>query len=89
MTDDFKYLAKDLFSLMRIEDINKLNAHFDNVSREKIVAADGAAVYIRNCLEQMDEGTFELFMKYHFSVCERMDLIGATNHCLDILKKRA
>lgn len=26
-------------------------------------------------------------MKYHFSICERMDLIGATNHALDILEK--
>lgn len=87
MTDDFQYIAKDVFSLMRIEDIDKLNAHFDNILREKIVATDGAAVYIRDRLEQMDEETFELFMKYHFTVCERMDLIGATNHCLDILKK--
>lgn len=88
MTDDFKYIAKDVFSLMRLEDIDKLNAQFDNISREKIIALDGAAVYIRDSLEQMDEETFELFIKYHFSVCERMDLIGATNHSLDILKKR-
>ncbi len=88
MTDDFKYIAKDVFSLMRIEDIDHLNAHFNNIRREKIVATDGAAVYIRDYLEQMDEETFELFMKYHFSICERMDLIGATNHCMDILKKQ-
>lgn len=87
MTDDFRYSAKDVFSLVRIEDIDKLNAHFDNIRREKLVASDGAAVYIRDCLEKMDEETFELFMEYHFSVCERMDLIGASNHCLDILKK--
>lgn len=89
LTEDFRYTAKDVFSLMRIEDIDKLDAHFDNICREKIVATDGAAIYIRDCLEQMDEKTFELFIKYHFSTCERMDLIGATNHCLDILKKRA
>lgn len=87
MTDTFKYIAKDVFSLMRIEDIDELNTHFDNICRERIVATDGAAIYMRDCLEQMDEETFELFMKYHFSVCERMDLIGATNHCLDVLKK--
>lgn len=28
-----------------------------------------------------------MWMKYHFSICERMDLIGATNHALDILVK--
>ncbi len=87
MTDTFKYIAKDVFSLMRIEEIDEINSHFDNICREKIVATDGAAVYIRDCLEQMDEETFDLFMKYHFSICERMDLIGATNHSLDILRK--
>ena len=34
----------------------------------------------------MDDETFELFMKYHLSTCERMDLIGAAAHTLDILK---
>ena len=35
----------------------------------------------------MDDATFDMWMKYHFSLCERMDLIGATNHALDILAK--
>ena len=30
--------------------------------------------------------TFELFVKYHLSVCERADLIGAGSHTLDILR---
>ena len=28
------------------------------------------------------------YMRYHFAVCERSDLIGASHHTLDILKKR-
>ena len=35
----------------------------------------------------MDDATFDMWMKYHFSICERIDLIGATNHALDILAK--
>ena len=31
---------------------------------------------------------FDMWMKYHFAICERMDLIGATNHSLDILQKQ-
>ena len=34
----------------------------------------------------VDDATFDIWMKYHFSICERMDLIGATNHALDILE---
>ena len=31
--------------------------------------------------------TFDIYMRYHFTVCERSDLIGAGNHALDILRK--
>ena len=39
-------------------------------------------------LDSMDEKTFDIWMKYHLTICERMDLIGATNHSLDILRKK-
>ena len=38
-------------------------------------------------LEEMDDETFEKWLSYHFATCERQDLIGATNHALDILRK--
>ena len=38
-------------------------------------------------VDAMDDATFDVWLKYHFSTCERMDLIGATNHSLDILEK--
>ena len=57
------------------------------VEREKIIAADGATVYMRDKVNEFDDETFDLWMKYHLAICERMDLIGATNHSLDILKK--
>lgn len=64
-----------------------MNASFEEIERIKIVAADGATNYMRECIVEMDEETFEVWMKYHFATCERMDLIGATNHSLDILKR--
>ena len=36
----------------------------------------------------MDEETFQLFLKYHFFLCERKDLVGLSNHTLDILEKQ-
>ena len=39
------------------------------------------------CWQVMDDETFELFMQYHLSTCERQDLIGASYHTLDILRK--
>ncbi len=89
LTDKFDCLSeeKDLFELIRLEEIDELNAHFSNIERVKIVATDGATNYMRDCIDAMDSATFDMWMKYHLCTCERMDLIGATNHSLDILKK--
>ena len=89
LSEDFKCLSeeKDFFDMVRIEEINEINAKFDNIERIKIVATDGAKPYMRECVDDMDDATFELWMKFHFATCERQDLIGATNHSLDILRK--
>ena len=89
LTEDFHCISeeKDLFELVRVEDINELNADFSEIERVKLVAADGATNYMRECIDAMDDATFEMWMKYHFTICERQDLIGATHHSLDILQK--
>lgn len=77
---------KDLYDYVRIEDIDKVNAAV-NLKRIKIIAADGPANYMRPILHDMDEETFQLFIDYHLTTCERLDLIGASAHTLDILEK--
>ena len=77
---------KELFQLVRTEDIASINAELP-VERIKLIAADGAANYISECIDSMDDLTFEKFMEYHFATCERQDLTGASNHTLDILRK--
>ena len=47
-----------------------------------------SAQYVRGALEAMDGETFELYMRYHLTVCERGDLVGASHHVLDILQKQ-
>jgi ubiquinone/menaquinone biosynthesis C-methylase UbiE len=76
----------DLYDYMRIEDIDALNRAAD-LKRIKIISPDGPANYMRPVLNSMDEETFELFIQYHLSVCERQDLIGAGAHTLDILER--
>ena len=38
-------------------------------------------------IDVMDDETFSKWMDYHFATCERQDLIGASHHTLDILRK--
>ncbi|MBQ6020006.1 MAG: class I SAM-dependent methyltransferase [Clostridia bacterium] len=77
---------KEVFELVRTEDIAALDATVD-VTREKLVATDGATNYIKEYIDAMDDFTFEKWVEYHLSVCERQDLIGASHHTLDILRK--
>ncbi len=76
---------KDIFELHRKEDIDMLMTNFD-VERLHFVGTDMFAHYIRGALGDMDDGTFELYMKYHFTICEKKDMVGLTNHCLDIFR---
>lgn len=88
LTEDWhcKSDPKEIFELVRIEDIDEYNKSA-GLQRIKIVATDGASRYIKDCLEKMDAKTFEQWIDYHLHTCERMDLIGATHHSLDILKR--
>lgn len=81
-----KSLPEHLYDYMRVEDINALNEACE-LKRIKILSPDGPANYIRPFLNQLTEKEFEMFIQYQMSVCERMDLIGAGAHTLDILQK--
>ena len=87
LSEDFQVLSQteDLYRYMRLEDINALNEEL-GLTRMKIISPDGPSDFMRPVLNAMDEETFALFVKYHLSVCERPDLIGAGSHTLDILR---
>ena len=77
---------KDLFEMVRTEEIAALDAELP-VKRIKLVAADGATNYMRDCIDAMNDETFAKWVDYHFTICERPDLIGASHHTLDIIRK--
>lgn len=76
----------DLYSMVRIEDINEFN-EITKLKRIEIIASDGAANYIRTPLNKLSENGFKKFIEYHLSTCNRGDLLGASSHLLDIVKK--
>ena len=88
LTSDWHCISepKDLFEMVRTEEIAELDAAVP-VRRIKLVATDGATNYKREYIDAMDDETFSKWMEYHFTICERQDLIGASHHTLDILQK--
>jgi len=77
---------KDLFELVRKEDIFELTSHYP-VTRLNYVATDGFTGYMPDSINQMDDVLFEQYLKYHFAICEREDMVGFSHHSLDILRK--
>ena len=76
----------ELFELYRKEDIDALMESF-RTQRLHYVGSDMATNYMRSCIDEMDEELFDLYLKYHFVICERSDMVGVSHHILDIHRK--
>ncbi len=89
-TEGFKAFSKpsDVFELHRKEDIDALMARFD-VTRLHYAATDLMTNFpgMREAVDAMDDRTFALYLRYHFAMCERSDMVGMTNHSLDVFRK--
>lgn len=76
----------DIFMHYRKEEIDSLMINF-KTKRLHYVGTDMLTHFINYVVDQMDDEIFTLYMKYHLSICERSDMVGATTHMLDIFKK--
>lgn len=87
-TETFKAFSspEEIFELYRKEDIFKLMDNF-RVTRLHYVATDLITNFMRDTVDAMDDKTFELYLKYHFAICERSDMVGVTHHSIDIVQK--
>lgn len=86
--DEFKPhpIPEYLFSFHNKEDIDQLMEGF-NVKRLHFVGVDIMHQYMKDTINTMDESTFKDYLKFHFQMCERDDIVGMSNHLLDIFRK--
>lgn len=77
---------EEVFELYRKEDIDALMSRF-NAERLHYIGTDMATNFMRPTVDAMDDATFEIYLRYHFSICERSDMTGATHHMLNIFRK--
>lgn len=87
VNDNFKITPKfnDLYSYVRLEDIDKLNSKV-KLKRIKIISQDTLSNYLRPYINKLTDEEFGLYLKYHLSICERYENLGLSTHILDILK---
>ena len=87
---DEKFHAKSIpelvFELYRKEDIDRIMSHF-KVNRLHYVGVDMLTNCFDESYKEMTDEEFNLYMKYHYQICEREDMIGLSFHMLDIFRK--
>lgn len=76
----------ELFQLYRKEEIDALMKTF-HTERLHYVGTDMATNYMRQVIDEMDDELFDLYLQYHYSICERSDCVGTSHHILDIFRK--
>ena len=76
----------DLFQLYRREAIDALAVQLP-ARRLHYAGTNGTAFLTEESLKKMTPEQFETFLDYHYFLCERPDMTGATSHSLDILRK--
>ena len=81
-----KSAPKDLFELVRKQDIDALMAELP-VTRLHYVITNGLTYCMCEAIDEMDDELYKLYLDYHFSICEREDLLGMSNHSLDVFRK--
>lgn len=57
------------------------------VERLHYIGTDMATNYMRPVIDEMDDALYNLYLQYHFSICERSDCVGTSHHILDIFRK--
>ena len=77
---------EDIFELVRKEDIDRIMAPFA-VERLHYIATDLFTLWIRDAINKMDDEIFALYLRYHFTICERPDMVGASHHSLNVFRK--
>lgn len=81
-----KDIPEEIFSVNYIEEFKNRMKKF-NIKFLHDVATDGIASNMAEYINKLDDEEYDIWLKYHFSVCERKDLIGLSNHMLYICKK--
>ncbi len=80
-------LKDDLYSMVRISDIKSFDAECGMIS-DLMFASDGPSDYIRPILNRLSEEEFKIFLEYNLSICENQELLGASSHVVDIIRKK-
>lgn len=88
VNDDYRAINKPeyIFYMSYMDEVEK-EMNLDSISVEDYIATDGAGRLISETINTMDDDTYQHYVNYHLSICNRKDLIGYSGHIIAIVKK--
>ena len=75
-----------VFELYRKEQVDALISGLD-VERLHYIGTDMFSQYYGSEIDAMNDGLYEKYIEYTLLICENQNLVGVSNHSLDILRK--
>lgn len=87
--ESFKMInsPENLFAAFYIHEFKEMMEQFP-VHLEHNIATDGMAHHVKEEIDELSDEEFEMWLRYHFSTCEREELQGYSNHLLYICRKK-
>lgn len=79
-------LQDDVFAFLSVKQARELMKACDLTCIAE-VAADGLSELLRDKINMMDDAAYERYLRYHFHICEKPELLGYSNHILYIGQK--
>lgn len=79
-------IPKLIFEFHRKNDIDRIMQNF-RVKRLHFIGTDMLSYYFKDSIDAFSDAEFDLYMQFHYQICERQDCIGLSFHFLDVYRK--
>ena len=86
-TFKLKRSEEEIFAPIYVDEFLDIMKNY-NVEKLHNITTDGLAQVLEDRINNLSDEEFDIWLKYHFSTCERKDLIGYGCHILYIGKKK-
>lgn len=81
-----KEMPEEVFSASYVRDFEEMIDRFD-VKKLNHIATDGISPNVANYINNLSNEEYKIWIDYHFSTCEREDLLSISSHVLYICEK--
>ena len=65
----------------------KLDLYLENFYKDGYMEEDCIGRVMKEEIEEMTKEEYDMYIRYHLSICEREDLMGYSGHILSIMEK--